>query len=270
MSSKTGSAIGVFDSGIGGLTVFDAIRKHMPAESIIYLGDTARVPYGTKSAETIVRYARECSSFLIRKGVKAIAVACNTASSYALPKLALELNVPVIGVVEPGAKTAVTISDSGVIGVIGTPATVASDSYGTAIRRIKPNANVISRACPLFVPLVEEGWTDGDITRMVVSRYLDGMKTKDMDALVLGCTHYPLIKGVIAEEFGDGVRLVDSAETTAISLKSMLAKYNLLKDEGTSDGVKHRIYVTDMPEGFKSVANRFLSDGIPDVIHVEF
>ncbi len=259
--------IGIFDSGIGGLTVFAAIRRHLPQESLLYLGDTARVPYGTKSAETVVRYARECSHFLVDRGVRAVVVACNTASAYALPALARELEVPVIGVVEPGARAALAATRGGSIGVIGTAGTISSNAYGAALRELNPGVRVVSRACPLFVPLIEEGWLGGEITESIVHRYLDGVRAEGIDVLILGCTHYPLLASTIERELGEGITVVDSAETTALALKALLDERGLSGDGASPAGCQ--IYVTDLPARFEVIAHRFLEGDLPQVTRVD-
>lgn len=261
------SPIGIFDSGIGGLTVFAAVRKALPGESLLYLGDTARVPYGTKSAETIVRYARECAWFLVERGVKALVVACNTASAYALPDLSGRLPIPILGVVEPGAAAALEVSKSRVIGVIGTSATVASNAYGNALKAKDPKARIVSRACPLFVPLVEEGWIDNDVAIAAAHRYLDGLTGEGIDTLILGCTHYPLLSPVIQRVVGEGVRLVDSAETTAKALGRLLAERGIAAPSGGR--ASHHLYVTDLPARFEAIARRFLDDDLPPVTRVD-
>jgi glutamate racemase len=266
MNSKS-APIGIFDSGIGGLTVFAAVRRHLPHESILYLGDTARVPYGTKSAETVARYARECGGFLVERGVKSLVVACNTASAYALPDIAASFDIPVIGVVEPGCRAALTATRNGGIGVIGTAGTVGSNAYGSSLKKLNPEARVVSRACPLFVPLVEEGWTEGEITRAVAARYLGGLSSEGIDTLILGCTHYPLLKQVIAEEMGESVTLVDSAEATALQLSEMLARKGLASDR--AGAAEHHIYVTDLPARFETIAHRFLEGDLPQVSRVD-
>jgi len=250
--------IGVFDSGIGGLTVFRALARRLPAERLLYLGDTARVPYGTKSPETVTRYTRECARFLLHRDIKALVVACNTASAVALPVLDGEFPVPVLGVLDPGAERACRVSASGRIGVIGTEATIRSGAYAGAIRRIRPEAGVIAVACPLFVPLAEEGWTEGEVARLVARRYLEAFDGDGIDALVLGCTHYPLLKGVIAEVIGPGIALVDSAETVAVKAAEMLASRGLLSPPADSPAPEHHFYVTDSSKRFEEVGSRFL------------
>lgn len=251
--------IGVFDSGLGGLTVVKEIRKRLPHENIIYVGDTARVPYGTKSPATIRRYALQISFFLIQRRVKAIVVACNTVSAVALNALRA-LPIPVYGVIEPGARAAVLGSDSMRIGVIGTPATVGSHAYKTAIQRYSPKAQVWETACPLFVPLVEEGWTDRAVTRQVAREYLAPVLARNVDALVLGCTHYPLLKNVIGRVAGPSVRLIDSAEETAKDVEAGLRKHKAL-NESTRAG-SEQYFVTDTPASFARLGGRFLGKGL--------
>jgi glutamate racemase len=246
--------IGVFDSGVGGLTVFQALERALPHESLVYLGDTARVPYGTKSAETVVRYTLEAARFMLRQQVKMVVVACNTASSVALDAMERETRLPVLGVIAPGARRAVERSQTQRIGVIGTRATIASGAYKRAIQALAPEAEVLSQACPLFVPLAEEGWTEGEITRRIAEKYLEPFKRADVDTLVLGCTHYPLLRGVIAQVMGAEVDLVDSAEAVAEEAARALAQET---GAGAARG-GHHFYVTDAPETFQVVAERFL------------
>ncbi len=252
----TNGAVGVFDSGVGGLTVLGQIVERMPNESAIYLGDTARVPYGTKSADTVIRYARGCSRILVEQDIKLLVVACNTASAYALDALREELAIPVLGVVEPGAGAAVAATRNGRIGVIGTQGTIGSGAYQASIRSLAPGVEVVCRACPLFVPLAEEGWTQGDVPVRVAQAYLEELMTHDIDTLVLGCTHYPLLKGVVAEVMGESVALVDSAEATAQVVEETLELAELRADSGVRP--TFRFLVTDDPEGFTRVGNRFL------------
>jgi glutamate racemase len=246
----------VFDSGIGGLTVFRALSRRLPAEQILYLGDTARVPYGNKSPETVQRYTRECARFLLHRRIKALVVACNTASALALPALLTELSVPTLGVLQPGARRACALSASGRIGVIGTDATIRSGAYAAAIREARPEAVVTAIACPLFVPLAEEGWVEGDVARLVAQRYLSGFAQADIDTLVLGCTHYPLLKGVIAEVLGPSIRLVDSAEAVADESAKVLESAGLQAAGPRS--AEHHFYVTDSSRRFAEVGSRFL------------
>lgn len=261
-----GASIGIFDSGIGGLTVFSAIKHRLPHEALIYLGDTARVPYGTKSRETIIRYALENAAFLEARGVKAIVVACNTVSALAMGSLRERVRVPLIGVVEPGAHVAVRTSRSKCIGVVGTQATVASDAYGKALRECDSRVRVVSEVCSLFVPLVEEGWLDGEIVEAIARCYLGGFKGEGIDTLILGCTHYPLLKGVIGTVMGDGIALVDSGEATADALAALLDERGLA---GSCPSLNtDQVFVTDVPARFEAVARRFLGGVLPGVRRV--
>ncbi len=266
MQNGKDAPIGIFDSGIGGLTVLSAIRRHLPCEHLIYLGDTARVPYGTKSAETVVRYSSECAEFLMEKGAKAIVVACNTASAFALSAISSKFDLPVIGVIAPGAAAAAAISRKKVVGVIGTTGTIASNAYGRELKSIDSNIRVVSRACPLFVSLVEEGWLDNEVAEAAARIYLDGMRGEGIDALVLGCTHYPLLKGVIGRYLGDSVVLVDSAETTATFLSDTLEAAELKSDRPAGN---YKIYVTDLPGRFERIAGAFLGEEPPSVTRVD-
>lgn len=252
-----GKAIGVFDSGVGGLTVLRAIRERLPREPTVYLGDTARVPYGTRSPEVVIRYSRNNARFLLQQDLKLLVVACNTATAHALEVLQRELPVPVIGVVEPGARAAAAISRGGRIGVIGTAGTIASGAYQRALARALPGAEVIARACPLLVPLAEEGWTEGEVARLVVERYLGDLRGR-IDTLVLGCTHYPLLRKVIAEVLGPEVALVDSAQATAAAVEAALPAAGAAEGEPV-----HRYFVTDVPARFPEIAARFLG-AVPD------
>lgn len=261
------SPIGIFDSGIGGLTVLAEVRRRLPNESILYLGDTARVPYGTKSAETVVRYARQCAAFLVERGVKALVVACNTASAYALPDLCKSFDLPVQGVVEPGCRAALAASRKKSIGVIGTAGTIASNAYGSTLKSMDPSVRVVSRACPLFVPLVEEGWIDNEVADAAARRYLDGLGSEGIDTLILGCTHYPLLKNSIARHMGEGVALVDSAAVCAGSLEEMLVKKGIAAEPGLAS--QCHLYVTDLPSRFESIAHRFLDKETPPVTRVD-
>jgi glutamate racemase len=257
------SRIGIFDSGVGGLTVQRAILEAVPAADTVYLGDTARVPYGTKSAETVTQYSLRNARFLARHGIDLLVVACNTVSAVALPALRAELSVPVVGVVDPGARAAARASRTGRIAVIGTQGTVASGAYQEAIRRERPEATVLARACPLFVPLAEEGWTDAEdeLVRGIVRRYLAPVREAQVDTLVLGCTHYPLLRGAIAAEL-PGVALVDSANAVAAEVRERLGA-------GGRESADHRFFVTDAPEKFLSVAGRFLGRPVERAEHVD-
>ena len=257
------SPIGVFDSGIGGLTVARELMRQLPNESIIYFGDTARVPYGPKSPDTVLRYSREITSYLRSRGVKAVVVACNTATAHALPALQAEQPIPVIGVVEPGARAAVGASSHGNIGVIGTVGTIQSGAYERAIRSLSPNAHISALACPLFVPLVEEGWLEHDATRLIAREYLEPLAGDHIDTLVLGCTHYPLLKPLIGEVLGPGVSLIDSAEQTAAETRRVLGERGLLAPNG-AEVVRHYV-ASDAPKQFLRMAERFLGAPIEGV-----
>ena len=259
---RSAAPIGVFDSGLGGLTVAHAIMRQLPSESLIYFGDTARVPYGPKSPDTVRRYSREISAFLIEQGVKAIVVACNTATAHALPALRDELDVPVIGVVEPGARAAVRATRTGHIGVIGTAGTIRSQAYVRAIHAENPDVRVTALACPLFVPLVEEGWTNHPATHLVAEEYLAPFVTDAIDTLVLGCTHYPLLKPLIGEIVGRSVRLIDSAEETAADARRMLAANDLAAGDGEGE---YRFIASDDPQQFLTLGRRFLGSAIERV-----
>ncbi|HEX2162412.1 MAG TPA: glutamate racemase [Thermoanaerobaculia bacterium] len=247
--------IGVFDSGVGGLTVAAALRRRLPDESIVYLGDTARLPYGSKSPETVGQYTRKNVDFLLAEGVKAVVVACNTASALALPLLSPP--VPTWGVIGPGARRAAAVT-RGRVGVIATESTIRSDAYARALRELVPGLVVESRACPLFVPLVEEGWHDDPVTEEVARRYLAPLLSAGIDTLVLGCTHYPLLRAVLARVAGDGVALVDSAETVAEEVAAGLAAAELSAPAGAA--AAHRLFLTDTSEGFARLARRILAD----------
>ncbi|HEY2804612.1 MAG TPA: glutamate racemase [Gemmatimonadales bacterium] len=255
--------IGVFDSGIGGLTVVRELHRQLPHESLIYFGDTARVPYGNKSPDTVRRYAREILDFLLGRDVKMVVVACNTASAHALDDLRGATPLPVEGVVGPGARAAVAASRGGTIAVIGTAGTMQSGAYARAIHALSPKARVIEKACPLFVPLVEEGWLDADATRLIARGYLDPSDTEGWDTLVLGCTHYPLLKPLIAGVVGPGVALIDSAEETAALVARKLKESGI---EGPAEGEGHTHFVvSDAPEQFARVGQTFLGDRVRDI-----
>jgi glutamate racemase len=249
--------IGVFDSGVGGLTVLRALTARLPQESTIYLGDTARVPYGTRSGEVVTRYALMSGRHLAQHGIKLLVVACNTVSAHSLPALADALPIPVLGVIEPGAQLAAERSRGGAIAVLGTPATIESGAYQAALRRLTPLSPVIARACPLFVPLAEEGWTEGEVPRLVAERYLSDLRRAGVDTAVLGCTHYPLLARTIGEVLGPQVSTIDSAEAVTHSVIELLAARGLLRAQGSS-APRHRTLCTDVPGRFKAVAERFL------------
>jgi glutamate racemase len=250
------SPIGVFDSGIGGLTVLRALQERLPQESTVYLGDTARVPYGTKSADVVTRYSVKNAEALLEYGVKLLVVACNTASSVALPELRKRLAIPVLGVIEPGAKAAAAATQSGHVAVIGTPGTIKSGAYQRALEAERKGVVVQSLACPMFVPLAEEGWVDGEVPLLVARKYLSGLRGTKVDTLVLGCTHYPLLADVISEVVGPSITLVDSAKATAQRAAELLGERDLLKTGLSS--VERHFLVTDVPERFVEVGGRFL------------
>jgi glutamate racemase len=256
--------IGIFDSGVGGLTVYRALHERLPDEHFVYLGDTARVPYGTKSLSTVERYAIENAKFLEARGIKLLVVACNTASALALPAIREAVSVPVIGVIDPGARAAVAVIADKKIGVIATEATVQSGAYATAISKLNPAIDVVERACPLFVPLAEEGWAETDVARAVAEEYLDDLKKKDVGALVLGCTHYPILRNLIGEVIGREVALIDSGEAAAHEVQALLQSRQLLASERYRDVERQlcddldHFYVTDAADRFAKVAERFL------------
>ena len=258
--------IGVFDSGVGGLTVLRALIARLPGEHTIYLGDTARVPYGTRSKEVVTRYAVLCARHLAARGIKMLVVACNTVSADSLPALADALPIPVVGVIEPGARAAAAKTRGGTIAVLGTPGTVASGAYQSALRRLAPLSSVVARACPLFVPLAEEGWTEGEVPRLVAERYLGDLRRGGVDTVLLGCTHYPLLANVIAEVMGPGPALVDSAQATADAVAQLLQARGLLRN-GTA--AWHRTICTDLPDRFHRMAERFLGWPVESVEAVD-
>lgn len=261
-STRASAPIGVFDSGLGGLTVAHAIMRQLPGESLVYFGDTARVPYGPKSPETVRRYSHEIAAFLIAEGVKAIVVACNTATAHALPMLQAELDVPVIGVVGPGARAAVRATRTGHVGVIATEGTIRSGAYVRAIHAESPGIRVTALACPLFVPLVEEGWMESEATRLIAAEYLAPLVREQVDTLVLGCTHYPLLKRVIGETIGRPVRLIDSAEETAADTRRMLRENGLTSDAATGT---YRFIASDDPQQFLALGQRFFGEALDRV-----
>lgn len=255
-------SIGVFDSGIGGLTVLKEIRKVLPNEKIFYFGDTARVPYGEKTKELITRYSKEIVEFLLDKEVSAIVVACNTATALALEELKKTFKIPIIGVIKAGAKTAINTTKSGNIGVIGTKATVNSKRYEEEIKKLSENVKVIAKACPLFVPAVEEGILDGKLVDQIIKTYLDDFE-KEIDTLILGCTHYPLLKSAIGKIYTN-LNIVDPARETALDLKEILEEKNLLKNDATKNR-EVKYYVTDGKDKFKEIGIMFLEEDIPKV-----
>ena len=259
--------IGVFDSGVGGLTVLREIRRLLPNESTLYLGDTARVPYGTKSPQTVQRYGREVTRELLSRGIKLLVVACNTASAVALGSLRAEFALPLTGVITPGARAAAQATKSKRVGVIGTSATVRSGAYEEAIQAADRDVQVTSVACPLFVSLAEEGWTDGELAELAARRYLESLSGAKVDTLVLGCTHYPLLAPTIAKVMGEGVRVIDSATATAEEVARILKDKNLAAPDGAKDA--HHYLVTDSRDRFLELAPRFLgrelSGGVEEV-----
>jgi len=255
--------VGVFDSGLGGLTVLRAIRLRLPGESTVYLGDTARLPYGPKAAETIRRYSREAADFLVDQGAKAIVIACNTATARALHEVRERVDVPVLGVVEPGAAAAARASPGGRIGVIGTRGTISSGAYDEVIHRNRPDAEVFGQECPLFVPLVEEGWTEGEVARLTAERYLRPLLDHHVDTLVLACTHYPLLKPLLTAVVGPDVTLIDSAESTAESLEKLLTDCGLAAPPGST--ARSRYYVTDEAARFDLLARRLLGEEVEEL-----
>lgn len=255
--------IGVFDSGIGGLTVVRALMHRLPQEHILYFGDTARVPYGVKSVETIEQFALQITDFLLEKQVKMLIIACNTMAAVAANAIRRRSPVPVLDVIEAGAQVAASSTRKRQVGVIGTLTTVASGAYDQAIRSHDPSLNIHSHACPLLVPLVEEGWLDHPVTRLTVQEYLAPLLARNIDTLVLGCTHYPLLRPLLQDEAGADVRLVDSAETTAERAADLLAQLGLL-NRGDTPASRH-FFVTDVPQRFRSVGERFLRHPLTDV-----
>jgi glutamate racemase len=255
--------IGVFDSGIGGLTVVSALRALLPNESIFYLGDTARVPYGGKSAATVQRYSLEIAAMLLGENAKTVVVACNTASALALPKLEETLPVTVTGVILPGARAAIAKTRSGHIGVIGTRATINSGAYERALRMLNPEVRVTARACPLLVPLIEEGWIESPITDGIIMQYLAPLLTDGIDTLVLGCTHYPLLRNAIARLLGEKIALVDSAQNCALAVQQLLVRENLCAP--STNGGKLEVALTDPPDAFLRVAGEALRLDVGEV-----
>ena len=281
MTAGRGAAdapLGVFDSGLGGLTVAAAVRRALPRERIVYLGDTARVPYGTRSAETVVRYARGCARLLIERGVKALVIACNTVSAVAVDILRAELDLPVLGVVEPGAKAALAAlsgrGGGGPVGVLGTLGTVASGAYPRAVSQLSTRVEVVTQAAPLLVPLVEEGWLTGDVPRLAVERYLEPLLAANVSVIVLGCTHYPLLKPLIAEAAarlsGRSIPVVDSAEAMAAAVQAWIDDEKIAPAQSEpARGEELTLLVTDLPKSFSAMAERMLGAGAPTASQVD-
>jgi len=259
-------AIGVFDSGVGGLTVLRELRYQIPAEPLVYLGDTARVPYGTKSSPTVLRYAHEAARFLLGQQVKLLVIACNTASAVALDDLAKHYQVPVVGVIEPGARRALELTRNNRIGVIGTEGTIRSGAYERALRAERPDVMVQVAACPLFVPLAEEGWACHEVARLAAREYLAPLLEAGIDTLVLGCTHYPLLKQMLHEVVGPAVQLVDSAQETAKVVAFQLKKRQLLHQAAPAQSPRY--FVTDIPDRFERVGGAFLGEKLQGVTTV--
>ncbi|MDD6202598.1 MAG: glutamate racemase [Lachnospiraceae bacterium] len=271
-TERKSAPIGVFDSGVGGLTVAREIMRQIPNERLVYFGDTARVPYGNKSKETVTKFSRQIVRFLETQNVKAIVVACNTASAYALDEIEQELDIPVIGVVKPGAKVAAQATRNGKVGVIATAGTISSKIYTEYIQGINPDIYVVGKACPLFVPLVEEGLLKDPVTDEIAMRYLSELKDIDIDTLILGCTHYPLIRSTIGRIMGEHVTLVNPAYETARELKELLEKEDLLNPMEPALGTnQYQFYVSDAADKFKTFANSILKYGIlsAKIINIE-
>ncbi len=259
--------IGVFDSGIGGLTVLKEIVEQLPGEDIIYFGDTARIPYGTRSKETVIKYAIQSIKFLLSKDIKAIVIACNTASAIALKEVSKRFEVPIIGVIEPGARAAVSNTKNNRIGVIGTSGTINSEAYQTLIRNMNKSIEVIGVACPLFVQIAEEGWADTDIAELTAKRYLIELKEHNIDTLVLGCTHYPILRYTITKCMGNDVKLINPAFETAKAAKVVLKEKGLLNDKLQSSS--YEFYVSDDPEKFRRIGGNFLRKEIKQISKVD-
>lgn len=258
LDNRNAAPIGVFDSGVGGLTVAREIMRQLPNEHLVYFGDTARVPYGSKSKNNIIRYSRQIIHFLQTKGVKAIVIACNTASALALDVVREEIDIPIIGVVEPGARAALQMTKTKKIGVIGTEATVQSAMYGKIMRSLDPEVSVIGKACPLFVPLVEEGFAKHKVTEEIIDYYLSSMKESDIDSLILGCTHYPLLRSRIRAYMGETIQLVNPAYETAMELKQLLEEMGIANGGIEDEHASYSFYVSDAADKFKQFANSIL------------
>ncbi len=259
-------AIGIFDSGIGGLTVVRALTQLLPNESLIYLGDTGRTPYGTKSADVVRRYSFENTAFLLEKGIKLLVVACNTSTALALEALRARCAVPVVGVIEPGAVAAARATRNRKVGVIGTEATIRSGAYTRALRALRADLEIYTRACPLFVPLAEEGWLDNEVAGRAARLYLTSLARSGIDTLILGCTHYPLLAPVIRATMGTSVRLIDSGEATAAAVRETLAAEGLLR---RARGAEASFFVTDAPERFIKVGARFLGTQVDSAVQLD-
>ena len=271
MESKKGAPVGVFDSGVGGLTVVREIIRQLPDENIVYFGDTARVPYGSKSQKTVIRFSEQIIRFLKTKQVKAIVIACNTASALALDIVREEFDVPILGVVAPGARAAVKATRNRKIGVVGTDATVRSGVYTKVIQGIDPQIRVIEKACPLFVPLVEEGFKEHEVTREIIEYYLESLRATDIDAMILGCTHYPLLRSRIRAYMGKEIQIVNPAYETAIDLKTLLEDQDMANKGSGPVGSRYEFYVSDTAEKFRQFANTVMPFDVPEtnVVNIE-
>ena len=260
--------IGVFDSGLGGLTVLKEITSILPNENIVYFGDTARVPYGSRSKETVIKYTFQAINFLISQNVKAIVIACNTATARSLELAKAKYDIPIIGVIEAGAKTAVYTTKNKLVGVIGTEGTINSKAYETEIHKIDKGIDIIGKACPLFVPIVEEGWADTDVAELTVKKYLEELQSSNIDSLVLGCTHYPLLKNTINKVVEGKINLVNPARETVKDLRDILTKNDLLNQNNLGQA-RYKYYVSDIPERFASIGKEFLNREIEDIEQIE-
>lgn len=267
MQKNPNNPIGVFDSGVGGLTVLKEIIKELPDENIIYFGDTARVPYGPRSSDTVVKYTFQSINFLLEKGIKAIVIACNTASARSLEKARERYNVPILGVIEPGARTAVGTTKNSKIGVIGTEGTIGSKAYDNFMLKSNSELEIFSKPCPLFVPIVEEGWSDTDIAYLTAQKYLLELRKTGIDTLVMGCTHYPLLNNTIQKVMGDEVTLVNPARETAKDLRELLEKEEMLNVSENSP--YFRYYVSDQPSKFIKIGEQFLNRKIEKIEMIE-
>ncbi len=254
-NTQNNHAVAVFDSGIGGLTVAAAIRSMLPSENLVYFGDLLHLPYGSKSREAVLEFTRYAVHFLVRQNIKALVIACNTATSVAKERIEKEMTIPVVGVIEPGAREACCVSVNGRIGVIGTARTIASNAYPEAIHRKNPDMRVFQKATPLLVPLIEEGWAEHPVMKLVLSEYLGDIRHKSVDTIVLGCTHYPLISGLV-QEILKGVNIVDSAHTTAVMLKETLRRRSILSEKAGKGSL--RVFVNDTTENFRSMAGKII------------
>ena len=266
MVNKNTAPIGVFDSGVGGLTVVREIVRQLPNENIVYFGDTARVPYGSKSPNTIIRFSEQIIRFLKTKEVKAIVIACNTASALALDAVRNEFDVPIMGVIVPGARAAVEATENCKVGVIATDATVRSGMYTKIIQEMNPKIDVIEKACPLFVPLVEDGLKKHQVTQLMIEHYLESMKQSEIDAMILGCTHYPLLRSRIRAYMGENIQIVNPAYETALDLKRVLESENAVNDSGNLN--KYEFYVSDAAEKFKQFANSILPYNVETITQI--